>query len=239
MNSSPKNKDKKSRIFIVDDHPILRQGLVKLIDEEKNMHSVGEAGNATEAMKGIEKEKPDLVLVDISLEGTSGLELTKMILAKYPKMLILILSMYDESIYVERVLKAGAKGYLTKREASEHVVSAIHQVLKGEIYVSEKWKNRLVNQMGSRGKAKKASSDSNLSDRELEILQLIGQGFATRQIASELHVSVKTVESHYANIKNKLGLKNSHELIQHAVKWCLAENQQSHAYSPTLTSSAS
>ncbi|MBF0493111.1 MAG: response regulator transcription factor, partial [Deltaproteobacteria bacterium] len=211
------------RIFIVDDHPILRQGIAQLINHEEDMISIGEAGSATEALQGIEKEKPDLMIVDISLEGTSGLELTKTILLKHPEMLILIVSMYDESIYVERVLRAGAKGYLTKREASDHIISAIRKVLSGDIYASDQWKEKLMQKFVGRGTAKNDSEAASLSDRELEVLQLSGQGFSTRQIAEKLFVSVKTIESHYANIKNKLDLKNSHELIQYAVKWCLAE----------------
>ncbi len=225
MSPAPKTKDKtkKAKIFIVDDHPILRQGLAQLINFENDMMAIGEAGNAALALEGIAKEKPDLILVDISLEGTSGLELTKNILDKYPKMNILIVSMYDESVYVERVLRAGAKGYLTKREASENIISAIRTVLAGDIYVSEKWKSKLMNKLVGRSTTANASFTVSLSDRELEVLQLTGQGCATRQIAEQLHVSVKTVESHYANIKNKLDLKNSHELIQYAVKWCLSE----------------
>ncbi|EKD52081.1 MAG: Response regulator receiver protein [uncultured bacterium] len=214
---------KKTKIFIVDDHPILRQGLTLLINNEEDMIVVGEAENAPEAIKGIEKERPDLAIVDISLEGTSGLELTKNILVKQPKLLVLIISMYDESVYVERVVRAGAKGYVNKREVSEHVISAIRKVLDGKIYVSDQWKDKLVHRFSNKGTATTAPFVDGLSDRELEVLQMTGQGQTTRQIAEELHVSVKTVESHYANIKNKLDLKNSHELIQFAVKWCLSE----------------
>lgn len=223
MSSPIKVKDKKTKIFIVDDHPLLRQGLAQLINQEEDMISAGEAGDATEALQGIEKLKPDLALVDIALKGTSGIELTKNILAKQPKMLVLIISMYDESVYLERALRAGAKGYLMKREATDHVISAIHTVLRGDIYVSDKWKEKLVNMLGRGSASVAAPPAERLSDRELEVLQLIGQGYSTRKIADELHVSVKTVESHYANIKNKLALKNSHELIQYAVQWCLSE----------------
>lgn len=214
---------KKSRIFIVDDHPILREGLAQLINQESDLLTVGEAGNAKEAMKGIQKEKPELILVDISLEETSGLELTKSILIKYPKMLILIISMYDESIYVERVLRAGARGYLSKREASNNIIVAIRQVLAGEIYVSKKWKEKLLNHYADQGKTTITQLFETLSDRELEVLQLISQGHSTNGIAEILHISAKTVESHNANIKNKLDLKNSHELIRYAVKWSLVE----------------
>ena len=215
--------DKKAKIFIVDDHPIIRQGLAQLINYAEDMIFVGEAGNAKEAIQGIEKTKPDLVIADISLEGTSGIELTKALLAKQPNMLVLIVSMYDESVYLERSLRAGAKGYLTKQEASDYIILAIRKVLAGEIYVNEKWSNKLMHRFAEQGTVANASHIVNLSDRELEVLQLIGQGYTTQQIADTLHVSVKTVESHYANIKSKVALKNSHELIQYAVKWCLSE----------------
>src|SRR4029453_2564459 len=185
------------------------------------MMSVGEAGDATEALQGIEKAKPDLAIVDISLKGTSGIELTKNILAKQPKMRVLIISMYDESVYLERAFKAGAIGYLMKREATDHVITAIQTVLRGNIYVNDRWKDKLINMLGRLDKTQATSFAARLSNRELEVLQFIGQGYSTRKIADELHVSVKTVESHFANIKDKLDLKNSHELIQYAVKWCL------------------
>ncbi|MDO8528051.1 MAG: response regulator transcription factor [Deltaproteobacteria bacterium] len=134
----------KKKIFIVDDHPIVRGGLAQLINQEEDMMSVGEAGNATEAIQGIEKLKPDLVLMDISLEGSNGIELTKGILAEHPEICVLIISMYDESLYLESALRAGAKGYLTKQLASDHVVVAIRTVLKGDIYISDKWKDKLT-----------------------------------------------------------------------------------------------
>lgn len=212
----------KCRIFIVDDHPVLREGLAQLISHEEDMILVGGAGNAKDSLECIKKAKPDLMIVDISLEGTSGLELTKTVLVTYPKMLILMVSMYDESVYIERVLRAGAKGYVTKREASDRIVLAIRKVMKGEIYVSDKWRERLLNNFVGRNKRTMSSLSEGLTDRELEVLQLTGQGHATSQIAQELYVSIKTIESHYANIKTKLDLKNSHELVQYAVKWSLA-----------------
>lgn len=216
----------KAKIFIVDDHPILRQGLALLISQEKDMIFVGEAADATEAMLGIEKVLPDLILMDISLEGTSGIELTKNILAKHPHMRILIISMYDESVYVDRALQAGAKGYLMKREVTDHITSAIRKILGGEIYVSDRWKEKLAQQYAIRkhgGVEAEDFSSQKLSDRQLEVLQLIGQGYSTKKIAETLHISVKTVESHYATIKVKLDLENSNELIQYAVKWFISE----------------
>ncbi len=221
-----KNSQKKSKIFIVDDHPVLRQGLAQLINQEEDMIVSGEAGNAAETILGVEKAKPDLVIMDIALEGISGIELTKTILAKNPDLFVLIISMYDESVYVDRALQAGAKGYLTKREMTDRVIIAIRKVLSGDIYVSDLWREKLAHMYAGRKRGGNAAPDfssQNLSDRQVEVLQLTGQGYSTQKIADELHVSVKTVESHYANIKIKLDLKNSHELIQYAVKWSLAE----------------
>jgi DNA-binding NarL/FixJ family response regulator len=220
-----KIKNEKTRIFIVDDHPIVRQGLTQLINLEEDMTVVGEAADAADAIGGIAKTKPDLALVDISLKGISGIELTKTILTDHSNMSVLIISMYDESLYVERALKAGAKGYIMKQEATDHVAVAIRKVLAGDIYVSDTWRDKLVHKFIHGNIPRDAASTEILSDRELEVLQLIGQGYSTRRIATELHVSVKTIESHYANIKDKLDLKNSHELIQYAVKWSLTENR--------------
>lgn len=223
LNPNFKVKNGKTKIFIVDDHPIVRQGLTQLINLEDDMAVVGEAADVAEAVQGIAKLKPDLALVDISLKGTSGLELTKNIMTEHPRMSVLIISMYDESLYVERALKAGAKGYIMKQEATDHVAAAIRKVLGGEVYVSDRWRNKLVHKFIHGNISRDDASPEILSDRELEVLQLIGQGYSTRRIAAELHVSMKTVESHYANIKNKLDLKDSHELIQYAVKWSLTE----------------
>ncbi|MDP2600409.1 MAG: response regulator transcription factor, partial [Deltaproteobacteria bacterium] len=158
-----------------------------------------------------------------SLKGASGIELTKSLVANHPKTLVLILSMYDESLHVERVLKAGAKGYLMKQAATDHVTTAIRKVVSGSIYVSDRMNDTLMHQFSGGSKPLLGATTGKLSDRELEVLRLVGQGYSTNHIAKELFVSVKTIESHYANIKNKLDLKNSHELIQYAVKWCLSE----------------
>ncbi len=210
-------KSKKRNIIIVDDHPLLRQGLAQLINHEDDLIFSGEAGNPVDAMKVIAAGNPDLIIVDISLKGLSGLDLIKSILSDYPKMLILVISMHDETVYAERVLRAGARGYLMKQEAIQNVIIAIRKVLNGEIYVSEALKEQLLNKLVT-GQPSNSSPFESLTDRELGVMQLIAQGKGTRQIAEELHLSVKTVESHYANIKVKLGLKSSPELIQYAVK---------------------
>ena len=223
MRTPEKAGNGKAKIVIVDDHPIVRRGIFLLVEQEKDMQIVGEADDAAEAMFLIEKVKPDLVLIDISLRGISGIELTRNILGKYPKMLVLVISMHDESVYLERSLRAGAKGYIMKQETPDYIIAAIRKVLKGEIYVSEKMKESVMDRFVHGKKAADGVSVGSLSDREAEVLGLIGQGYTTNRIASELYVSVKTIESHYANIKSKLGLNNSHELIQYAVKWCFSE----------------
>ncbi|HEX5035943.1 MAG TPA: response regulator transcription factor [bacterium] len=226
MKNTDTGHPKKIKVLVVDDHPIVRQGLAQVINQEPDMVLDSEAADVAEAMDRYRKAKPDFAIIDISLKGGNGLELTKSLLALDPKLPVLIMSMHDESLYVQRVLKAGARGYLMKQEATERVVNAIRKILAGDVYVSERMNEALLNQLasGASGKASaKNASVENLSDRELEILQLVGQGRGTRQIAEEIHVSVKTVESHYAKIKEKLNLKNANELIQYAVKWYHSE----------------
>jgi len=212
------NPKVKTRILVVDDHPIVRQGFAQLINAEHDLEMVGEAADPNEALEVLDKMNPDLAIVDISLKGGNGIDLTKSMLGINPKLPILIVSMYDEGLYVERVLRAGAKGYLMKQEATEKVVDAIRKIMGGEMYISEKMGDALLHKFVS-GQLSTDSPVENLSDRELEVMQLVGQGRGTRQIAEELHVSVKTVESHYAKIKDKLSLKTANELIQYAVKW--------------------
>jgi DNA-binding NarL/FixJ family response regulator len=209
----------KNRIFIVDDHPIVRKGLGQLINQEEDLVICGEADNAEAALELLKKVKPDLAIVDISLRGIDGIELTKLIRARFENIPVLVVSMHDESLFAERALKVGARGYIMKQEAIEKMMEAIRKVLRGELYVSERVSANIVKRFVD-GKADGMSSPEELlSDRELEVFQLIGQGFATRQIADQLHVSVKTVEAYRANIKEKLNLKNATELIKHALHW--------------------
>ncbi|MEO6337108.1 MAG: response regulator transcription factor [Verrucomicrobiota bacterium] len=206
------------KILIVDDHPILREGLAQLINQEKDLRICGQFEEASKAFDSIATLKPDLALVDISLKGSSGIELLKNIRTNYSKMFVLVLSMHDESLYAERVLRAGAAGYIMKQEAAEKVLEAIRKVLKGEIYLSEKMSAKLMHQLvGGRATAT-GSLMERLSDRELEVFGLIGQGRGTRQIAEQLHLSVKTIESHRAHIKEKLSLKNATELVHRAIQ---------------------
>lgn len=210
------------KIVIVDDHPIVRRGIALLLGQEKDLFIAGEAHDTDSAMLVIEKVRPDLALVDVSLRGSSGIELTRKIVERYPETLVLMISMHDESVYMERSLRAGARGFIMKQETPESIISAIRKVLHGEIYINERMKDNMVNTFVL-GKTKQVGYPvGSLSDRATEVLQLVGQGFSTRRIANELHVCVKTIESHYASIKYKLGLKNSHELISYAVKWSYA-----------------
>jgi DNA-binding NarL/FixJ family response regulator len=213
----------RSGIFVVDDHPLMRQGLTQLINGEPDLCVVGEAEDAPRALKGIAAKHPDLVIVDISLQGNNGIELTKSIKALYKDLRIMVLSMHDEHIYAQRVLRAGANAYVMKQEAPDRVIDAIRRTLKGDIYVSEKVGAQILHQIVN-GRGSTGSPVDNLSDRELEIIQLIGEGKTTRDIAAGLNVSVKTIESHRAHIKEKLNLKNATELVQYCVQWVEQEN---------------
>lgn len=209
----------KNRIFIVDDHPIVRKGLAQLINQEEDLVICGEADNAETALEALKKVKPDIAIVDISLRGIDGFELTRLIRARFDNIPVLVISMHDESLFAERALRVGARGYIMKQEAIEKMMEAIRKVLRGELYVSERVSANIVKRFVD-GKAEGVSSPEELlSDREMEVFQLIGQGFGTRQIADQLHVSVKTVETYRANIKEKLNLKNATELMKHAVHW--------------------
>lgn len=211
-------KKAKYKILLVDDHPILRQGLAQMINEEKELMVCGQFEEASKALDAVIALKPDAAIVDISLKGSSGIELLKNIKVQYPKLLVLVLSMHDESLYAERALRAGASGYIMKQEATDQVLVALRKVLNGEIYLSEKMSSKLMHQLVS-GRATDAGSlMERLSDRELEIFGLIGEGRGTRQIAEQLHLSVKTIESHRAHIKEKLNLKNATELVHRAIQ---------------------
>lgn len=217
--ASSSRKNSKSRILLIDDHAILRQGLAQLINQEADMSICGEAEEAPKGFEAVGTLKPDVVVVDISLKGGNGLELIKNLKASHPELPILVLSMHDESLYAERALRAGSLGYLMKEEAAETVIVAIRKVLKGEVVLSEKMQARLLHQLVN-GRLKQGGSPiDTLSDRELEVFRMIGEGRSTRQIAEELHLSVRTVEAYREYIKEKLNLKNATELVQHAFQW--------------------
>ena len=214
-----KKPDIKAKVLIVDDHPIVRQGLAQLLNGEADFMVCGEADNARKAMAAITDLRPDLAIVDITLQGTNGIELIKNIVAQWPELPILVLSMHDESLYAERALRAGAKGYVMKQEATEKLTGALRRILNGQIYVSEKLADKMMRKAIDGKSVQDTSPVAVLSDRELEVLQLIGQGHGTRQIAEDLNLSVKTIESHRAHIKEKLNLKTAPEMVRFAVQW--------------------
>jgi DNA-binding NarL/FixJ family response regulator len=207
----------------VDDHPIVRQGLGLLINREPDLVVCGEAEDAPSALQRMASAQPDLMVIDISLDGPDGLELLKTIRLKEPILPVLILSMHEESTYAERSLRAGANGYIMKQEATERVLVAIRRILEGKVYLSERLTNKMLEQFVHGAGSSKNNPLTTLSDRELEVYRLIGAGHGTRQIADELHVSVKTVESYQAHIKEKLSLRNARELVQHAIESSLSE----------------
>jgi DNA-binding NarL/FixJ family response regulator len=207
-------------VLLVDDHPILRKGLAQMINMEQDLAVCGEAEEAGKAFELVGTLHPDVAVVDISLKTGNGIELVKNIKARYPELPVLVLSMHDESLYAERALRAGSLGYIMKEEATEQVLVAIRRVLKGEIFLSEKMKSRMLQQLTTGGRNKVVVSPiENLTDRELEVFRLIGEGRSTRQIAGELHLSVRTVEAYREYIKSKLNLRNATELVQHAFHW--------------------
>jgi DNA-binding NarL/FixJ family response regulator len=214
---------RKHRILVVDDHPIVRQGLALLINQEADLLVCGEAEEAMGAMHVLASSKPDILIVDISLNGPDGIDLLKNVRNIYPTLPVLILSMHDESIYAERALRAGANGYIMKQEATEKVLVALRRIMAGEIYVSDRIANKMLKHYITGSGTLRNSSIADLSDRELEVFRLIGEGHGTRQIAEELHLSVKTVESYQAHIKEKLSLRSARELMQHAIQWNMNE----------------
>lgn len=207
------------KVFLVDDHPIVRDGLKTLIERRDNFIICGEAEDANGALKGVRESVPDVVITDITLRESDGLELTKDLKVRYPDLPVIVLSIHEESTYCERALRAGAQGYLMKEVASENIMDALHQVLQGELYISDTMSRRFLHKMvGGRTVAIQSPVEM-LSDRELEIFRLIGQGFKASQIAERLHLSVKTVETYRARIKEKLDLADASELLQYAIKW--------------------
>lgn len=210
-----------ARIMIVDDHPLVRKALAELISSEPNLEVAGEAGDVADALQQLDACHPDLVIIDISLAKGNGLELIKQIKARDPEIKMLVSSMHDESLYAERALRAGAKGYINKQAAMDQVIEAVRQILRGGIFLSSRMSGRMLDRIiGGRGEPSLSPIET-LSDRELEVFQLIGRGLTTRDIAGRIHLSTKTVETYRQHIKAKLKLKNSNELVQRAVTWIL------------------
>ncbi len=213
------------KVVVIDDHPIVRQGFVQLINMEEDLQVVGEAETAGEGLQVINKTKPDLALIDLSLKDSNGLELIKDVIHMMPRLPILVVSLHDENIYAERALRAGAKGFIMKAEATDNVMTAIRQVLGGNVYLSNELKLKLVEKMTTGSSKSSVSPVDVLSDRELEVFALIGKGLKTRAIAESLNLSVKTIETYKSHLKLKLDLKDGTELIQRAVEWVLHEER--------------
>ncbi len=220
----PNSETRKYSILLVDDHPVVREGFAKLISEEPDLRVCGQASNAGAAWEAVHKLKPDLVVLDISLNGANGMELLKRLTVFSPKLPVLVLSMHDESVYGERALRAGARGYIMKQAPTEEVMHAIREVLRGLIYLSPQMHSRVVARLLT-GDAAGESSIERLSDRELEVFELIGRGHKTGEIARELNLSVKTIETYRAQIKSKIRLKNSTELAGQAARWVSLQQQ--------------
>ena len=220
MNKKPAEEiTGKRRIFIIDDHPLVREGLANLINQQADLVVCGEAEDAAQALAGLGVTRADLALIDISLRTASGLELVKDVGIHFPLVAVIVLSMHDELLYAERALRAGARGYVMKRETTKDVLTAIRQVLAGDVYVSERVVNAMARRLGSSRKPATASPVEQLSDRELEIFRLLGQGLTTSQIANDLHLSLKTVQAYCARAKEKFGVSSLGELLRAAIRW--------------------
>lgn len=215
----------KSRVFLVDDHPLVREWLGNLINQQPDLMVCGEADDVPEALRAIAASRPDIAVVDLSLRTGSGLELIKQLKISHSRIAVVVLSMHDESLYAERAMRAGASGYIVKRETPKKVITAIRQVLNGQLYVSERMSARIAERFVKGRPAVSESPVAELSDRELEIFERLGQGHGTRQIADDLGVSIKTVQAYCARIKEKLQLHSAIELLREAIRW----QQEKHA----------
>jgi len=210
---------RKSRLFIVDDHPLVREGLANLINGQDDLFVCGEAEDSAEAIAAIMQARPDVALIDISLKNESGLELVKTLGSQFPLVALIVLSMHDEALYAERALRAGARGYVMKRETSKSVLASIRRVLEGGVYVSERVVNRMANRLRSSRAAAVSSPVERLSDRELEIFRLLGQGRTPSQIAGDLNLSLKTIQAYCSRAKQKFGVASLTELLRAAIRW--------------------
>lgn len=209
---------RRARIAIVDDHPLVRERLIEIFNREPDLTVCGEAEDRAQAMTLVRDALPDLVIVDLTLKDSDGLELIKDLRARWPKLAVLVVSMHDESLYAERVIRAGAKGYITKQEATQNILVAVRRVLSGEVYLNDKAANSLIKRLSHHENTKATPAEA-LADRELQVFELTGHGLNTRQIADRLHIGFKTVETYRARIREKLNLKDSTELLQSAINW--------------------
>jgi DNA-binding NarL/FixJ family response regulator len=221
INGQLRAPSKKHRVLLVDDHPLVRRGLADVIEREPDLETCGEAGDVQEALREVERTKPDIVVIDLTLKTGHGLELLERLRTRDPEIKTLVSSMHDERLFAPRVLRAGGMGYITKQEPPETLVRAIRQVLGGEVYLSPTMITRLITNRASGGKAQE-DPVMGLSDRELQVFEMIGQGLTIQQIAQRLHLSPKTVETHREKVKQKLNLKSSAELTRQAVLWVIS-----------------
>ena len=221
--TSTETSNAKLRVLLVDDHPITRQGLKALVNQQLNLEVCAETDNAAHAVELLTTCEPDLAIVDVSLKATNGIELTKNLKAQAPNLPILVVSMHDEALYAERALRAGAMGYVMKQEAGEKVALALQHLLRGEIFLSDRMKEKMLHRFVNHKREGMVFSIDTLSDREMEVFQLIGNGYGTRQIAQKLGLSSKTIDSYREHLKQKLGLATGADLVRHAIQWARTE----------------
>jgi len=222
MNPNPRaarRAPKRARILLVDDHPLVRERLTEIINQEPDLIVCGEAQDCQQALAAVAARKPDLAIIDLALKNSDGLELIKDIRLRWANVQMLVVSMHDESLYAERVIRAGARGYVTKQEATHSILSAIRRVLSGNIYLNEKVCAHIISRLVDRHDPVAATPTEVLADRELQVFEMTGRGLSTNEIADRLHIAVKTVETYRGRIREKLNLKDSSELRQHASSW--------------------
>src|SRR5579862_1928721 len=220
MSTAPESASNKvTRVLLVDDHPVVREGLAESINRERDLSVCAQAEDHQGALKAIETHHPELVVIDLMLKDSSGMELIKDIHARWPRLLILVVSMHDETLYAERVLRAGAQGYITKQQASHDILLAIRRVLGGGIYLNERTASAVLARLAAKPQAPSHAIPDLLADRELEVFELTGRGLSTREIAGQLRIDAKTVDTYRARIREKLNLKSSSELLQLAIRW--------------------
>jgi len=221
-----KTDENKTQVLIVDDHPIIRDGLATIVNHERDMNVCGQADDAYQALKAVTELKPDIVVTDISLKNSDGIDLTKSIKIRYPRLPVIIFSVHDESLYAERALLAGAKAYLMKDAISENIIKAIRTVLSGEIFVSETISKKFLHKIAGDKAGTAKTPVENLSDREFEIFRLIGEGLKASKIAKRLHLSIKTIETYRSRIKEKLNLADAAELLRYSIKWAKSQDRE-------------
>ena len=220
------NNEKMIKILIVDDHPVVRQGIKDIIEREGNIKVTAEADSASEAMDIIRKDTPDLAIIDITIKGNiNGVELVKAIKDRYPEVNTLVLSMHNESLYAERSIRAGAKGYLMKEDAPKNIINAIYKIMEGDLFISDETSRRIVNKVVQGSSDALGLNIEKLSNREFEIFRLIGNGFSSKEISKKLNLSVNTIESHRRNIREKMNFVDSAEMVKHAIQWVIMQSK--------------